>query len=196
MTWLPRSPGSTLVLWLNQETVHDFILLCMPPCGSYLTPLATGSIERSLLLFSTPGGLTGDDLSRLFFTCTNTSQAATCTCITWPRISPHNVVNHSSHKEATIHRSSNHTWSSENQCGKKIKTLRSNHGGEYLSHEFSSHLKSCKIIPQLTPPGAPQRNGVSEQHNGTLLVMVQSMMSQSDLPLSFWGYALETMVSL
>jgi hypothetical protein len=27
MTWLPRSPGSTLVLRLNQETVHDFILL-------------------------------------------------------------------------------------------------------------------------------------------------------------------------
>jgi hypothetical protein len=49
----------------------------------------------------------------LFFTCTNTSEAATCTCNTQPRISPHNVVNHSSHKEATIHRSSNHTWSSQ-----------------------------------------------------------------------------------
>jgi hypothetical protein len=47
-----------------------------------LTPLATGSLERSLLVFSTPGGLTGDDLSRLFFTCTNTSQAATYTCNT------------------------------------------------------------------------------------------------------------------
>jgi hypothetical protein len=79
---LPCSPGSTLVLRLNQETVHDFILLFMPPCGPHLTPLATGSLERSLLVFSTPGGLTGDDLSRLFFTCTNTSQAATCTCNT------------------------------------------------------------------------------------------------------------------
>jgi hypothetical protein len=78
MTRLPRSPGSTLVLSLNQETVHDFILLFMPPCGPHLTPLATGSLERSLLVFSTPGGLTGDDLSRLFFTCTNNSQAATC----------------------------------------------------------------------------------------------------------------------
>jgi hypothetical protein len=33
MTRPPRSPGSTLVLRLNQETVHDFILLFMPPCG-------------------------------------------------------------------------------------------------------------------------------------------------------------------
>jgi hypothetical protein len=69
-----------LVLWLNQETVHDFILLFMPPCGPHLTLLATGSLERSLLVFSTPGGLTGDNLSRLFFICTNTSQAAICTC--------------------------------------------------------------------------------------------------------------------
>jgi hypothetical protein len=76
------SPGSTLVLRLYQETIHDFILLFMPPCGPHLTPLATGSLERSLLVFSTPGGLTGNDLSRLFFTCTNTSQAATRTCNT------------------------------------------------------------------------------------------------------------------
>jgi hypothetical protein len=112
MTWLPRSPGSTLVLRLYQETVHDFVPLFLPPCGPHLTPLATGSLEPSLLVFSTPGGLTVDDHSSLFFTCTNTSQAATCTCNTWPRFSPHNIVNHSSHQEATIHRYSNHTWPS------------------------------------------------------------------------------------
>jgi hypothetical protein len=82
MTRLPCSPGSTFVLRLYQETVHDFILLFTPPCGPHMTPLATGSLERSLLVFSTPGGLTGYDLSCLFFTCTNTSQAATCTCNT------------------------------------------------------------------------------------------------------------------
>jgi hypothetical protein len=82
MTRLPRNPGTTLVLRRNQETVHDFVLLFMPPCGLHLTPLATGSLKRSLLVFSTPRGLTGDVLSRLFLTCTNTSQAATCTCNT------------------------------------------------------------------------------------------------------------------
>ena len=35
----------------------------------------------------------------------------------------------------------------ENQRGKKIKALRSDRGGEYLSHEFSNHLKSCGIVP-------------------------------------------------
>jgi hypothetical protein len=35
---------------------------------------------------------------------------------------------------------------------------------------------------------------MSERRNQTLLDMVRSMMSQLDLPLSFWGYALETAV--
>jgi hypothetical protein len=82
MTRLPCSPGSTLVLRLYQETVHDFVPLFLLPCGPHLTPLATGSLEPSLHVFSTPRGLTGDDISRLFFTCTNTSQATTCTCNT------------------------------------------------------------------------------------------------------------------
>ena len=80
----------------------------------------------------------------------------------------------------------------ENHGNKKIKFLRSNRGGEYLSYEFGLHLKQCRTFSQLTPPGTPQRNGVSERRNRTLLDMVRSMMSLTDLPLSFWGYALET----
>ena len=38
----------------------------------------------------------------------------------------------------------------------------------------------------------PQWNGVSELRNRTLLDMVRSMISQVDLSISFWGYALET----
>lgn len=80
----------------------------------------------------------------------------------------------------------------QNHTGKTINFLRSDQGGEYLSHEYSDHLKSCEIVPQLTPPGTPQWNGVSERRNQTLLDMVRSMMSQTDLPLYFWGYARET----
>ena len=61
-----------------------------------------------------------------------------------------------------------------------------------MSYEFGLHLKQCGIVSQLTPPGTPQHNGVSECRNRTLLDMVQSMMSLIDLPLLFWGYALET----
>ena len=61
-----------------------------------------------------------------------------------------------------------------------------------MSQEFDDHLRDCGIVSQLTPPGTPQWNGVSERRNRTLLDMVRSMMSRTDLPISFWGYALET----
>ena len=80
----------------------------------------------------------------------------------------------------------------QNQLGKNIKILRYDHGGEYLSQEFDNHLKECGIVSQLTPPRTPQWNDVSERRNRTLLDMIRSMMSQTDLPISFWGYALET----
>ena len=78
----------------------------------------------------------------------------------------------------------------ENQLDRKIKALRSDRGGEYLSYDFDDHLKSCGIVSQLTPPGTPQLNGVSERRNRTLLDMVRSMMGQVELPNSFWGFAL------
>jgi hypothetical protein len=73
----------------------------------------------------------------------------------------------------------------QNQLGKTIKFLRSDCRGEYLSLEFSDHLKQCRIVPQLTPSGTPQWNGMPERRNRTLLNIVRSMMSQTDLPLSF-----------
>ena len=63
---------------------------------------------------------------------------------------------------------------------------------KYLSYEFGLQLKQCEIVSLLTPRGTPQCNDVSERHNHALLDMVRSMMSLTDLPLSFWGYALET----
>nr|GEW04402.1 hypothetical protein [Tanacetum cinerariifolium] len=80
----------------------------------------------------------------------------------------------------------------ENQLWKTIKSLRSDRGGEYMSQEFLDHLKEHGIIAHRTPPYTPQHNGVSERRTRTLLDMVQSMMSQTTLPKSFWDYALET----
>jgi transposase InsO family protein len=43
----------------------------------------------------------------------------------------------------------------ENQLNKSIKVLRSDHGGKYLSYEFTMYLKEYGIVSQLTPPGIP-----------------------------------------
>ena len=80
----------------------------------------------------------------------------------------------------------------KNHRNKKIKFLRSDRGDEYLSYEFGLQLRQCGIVSQFTTPGTPQHYGVSEHRNRTLLDMVRSMMSLTDLPLLFLGYALET----
>ena len=94
------------------------------------------------------------------------------------------------HKSETFENFNEFQSEVENHRNKKIKFLQSDRGGDYLSYEFGLHLKQCEIVSQLTPPGTPQRNGVSEHRYRTLLGMVRSMMSLTDLPLSFWGYAL------
>ena len=96
------------------------------------------------------------------------------------------------HKSETFEKFKEFQNEVENHRDRKIKFLRSDRGGEYLSHEFSQHLSDRGIVSRLTPPGTPQRNGVSERCNRTLLDMVRSMMSLTDVPISFWGHPLET----
>ena len=81
---------------------------------------------------------------------------------------------------------------SEKQLGRHIKSLHFDRGGEYMSIEFTYFLKEHEILSQLSASGTPEQNGVAEIRNRTLLDVVRSMMSFSTFPLSFWGYALET----
>jgi hypothetical protein len=71
-----------------------------------LDPWPSGPSSQAYLSLHSSEAPQGIDLSRPLFTCTNANQAATCTCNTRPRVSPHHVFNHSSQPGATIHRSS------------------------------------------------------------------------------------------
>ena len=84
----------------------------------------------------------------------------------------------------------------ENQLGKCIKAIRSDRSGKYLLGDFKDYLTENGIISQLTTPGTPQQNGVAKRRNRTFLDMVRSMISYSTLPISFWGYALNTAMYL
>ena len=55
------------------------------------------------------------------------------------------------HKSETFEKFKEFQSEVENHRNKKIKFLRSDHGGEYLSYEFGLHLKQCGIVSQLTP---------------------------------------------
>ncbi|KAI3810635.1 hypothetical protein L1987_20256 [Smallanthus sonchifolius] len=103
---------------------------------------------------------------------------------------------HTDHKHETFEKFKEFQNEVENQFSKTIKSFRSDQGGEYLSAEFINHLKERRIVSLPTPPGTPQLNGVSERRNRTLLNIVRSMMCRTNLPHSFWSYALMTAARL
>ncbi|KAL0391214.1 UNVERIFIED_CONTAM: Retrovirus-related Pol polyprotein from transposon TNT 1-94 [Sesamum calycinum] len=74
----------------------------------------------------------------------------------------------------------------ENQTGRKIKTLRSDRGGEYLSGELIDYLKENSIVSQWTPPGMPQLNGVAEKRNRTLLLNIAPSKTVAQTPYQIW----------
>ena len=89
----------------------------------------------------------------------------------------------------------------EKQLGKVIKVVRSDRCGEYygkhgdagqLKGPFSKYLEDSGIVAQFTMPGSPEQNGVAERRNRTLMEMVRSMISRTNLPGFLWGEALKT----
>jgi len=91
----------------------------------------------------------------------------------------------------------------EKQCGKQIKIVRSDRGGEYYGRytedgqapgPFALFLREHGIVAQYTMPGSPDQNGIAERRNRTLLDMVRSMLCSSNLPKSLWTEALQTAV--
>ena len=76
------------------------------------------------------------------------------------------------HKSETFEKFKEFQSEVENHRNMKIKFIRYDRGGEYLSYEFGFHLKPWEIVSLLKPPGTPLCNGVSERRNRTLLDIV------------------------
>ena len=56
----------------------------------------------------------------------------------------------------------------ENQTNKKLKCLRSDNGGEYMSNAFQEFCDSKGIKRELPPLYNPPQNGVAERMNRTI----------------------------
>ena len=67
----------------------------------------------------------------------------------------------------------------------KIKALRYDRGGEYIS-EFQDFLKENGIKSEPTAAYSPQQNGVAEQFNHTLVEAANSMLTHANLSNAFW----------
>jgi hypothetical protein len=75
------------------------------------------------------------------------------------------------------------------QHGVRVKRLRSDHGGEYTSSEFSDFLKSQGTEHCLTTHDTPQHNGVLESLNRQILERVRAVRHHVQLPKTLWGEA-------
>ena len=84
----------------------------------------------------------------------------------------------------------------EKATKKKIRTLRTDNGGEYTSTRFQEYLKAEGIRHELTVPKTPQQNGVAERLNRTLVETARSMLLDAKLPKQFWAEAISTAVYL
>jgi len=76
----------------------------------------------------------------------------------------------------------------------KLKVLRSDNGGEYLSNEFKAYLAQHGIKHELTVAYTPQQNGVAERMNRTLLDLTRAMLHHKKIDKIFWAEALTTAV--
>ena len=74
----------------------------------------------------------------------------------------------------------------ENQLNCRIKGLRNDKGGEYMSAEWESFCAAEGIQRQHTVRAEPHQNGVAERANRTLMEGIISMLNEAKLPGSFW----------
>jgi transposase InsO family protein len=69
----------------------------------------------------------------------------------------------------------------ENQLERKIKWLKSDRSGEYLSSDFSEFCVEHGIIHERTLPYSPQSNGITERKNCTLTELANTMLEKVGL---------------
>eukprot|EP00253_Pinus_taeda_P013768 PITA_13768 len=82
----------------------------------------------------------------------------------------------------------------EKESGKKVKALRSDNGGEYISDEFKDFCKAEGIRRELIASHNPQQNGVAERKNRTIVGAAWAMLHDQGLPLHLWAEACNTAV--
>ena len=70
----------------------------------------------------------------------------------------------------------------ENQMKLKLKTFRTDRGGEFTSSEFIRFCEENGVTRHLTAPYTLQQNGVVERRNRTLMEMTRSLMKAMKIP--------------
>lgn len=84
----------------------------------------------------------------------------------------------------------------ENSTGKKIKSIRSDNGGEYNNGSMKGYCRSNGIRMEFTTPYTSQQNGIAERYNRSIMNMTRAMLKKAKLDKKYWAEALITAVYL
>jgi transposase InsO family protein len=82
----------------------------------------------------------------------------------------------------------------ETQTGKRLKAVRSDRRGEFMSRDFKEFCDEHGIKREYTIPRTPQPNGVVERKNRTVQEMARSMMNEKNIGQTCWVEAIHTAV--
>jgi hypothetical protein len=74
--------------------------------------------------------------------------------------------------------------------GYRVRTIRSDNGGEFVNDALSVWMKERGIEHQRTVPYTPQQNGVAERMNRTLMEMVRTVLQSAQSSPAFWAQAI------
>ena len=80
----------------------------------------------------------------------------------------------------------------ENESGMKVKYLRSDRGGEFTLNAFNSFCEADGIKRKLTTPITPEKNGILERRNRSVVEATRAMMLENDVSKIFWREAENT----
>ncbi|XP_040384195.1 uncharacterized protein LOC121055551 [Oryza brachyantha] len=64
----------------------------------------------------------------------------------------------------------------EAECGRKLRILRTDNGGEFTAAEFASYCADEGIHRHYSAPYSPQQNGVVERRNQTVVGMARALL--------------------
>ena len=82
----------------------------------------------------------------------------------------------------------------ECQTGRKLKTIRTDRGSEFLSKEQKRYLQEHGIEHQTSMPYSPQQNGRAKRFQQTIINKAESMRHAAGLSNGFWKHAVGTAV--
>lgn len=78
---------------------------------------------------------------------------------------------------------------SERDTGSKLRRLRSDNRGEYVTKDWQNYCDSSGISHSMGSPHSPQLNGTAERYNRTLLDRLLLSLFHANLPSRFWEAA-------